>query len=201
MAKNNVHRMSAPQAEITSTAIVPYDTAFARDVALIANKSFGEGYMNEDRLKEVTGGQGSFYSSVTDGKISGYCFFQYITADLCASKIKLPKETFVQNSSSDGMVCYTKTMAVDESLRGRGVADDLFEACLNKAVSDGLFSAWGSAWRLGNIVPMNRIFLKNGFCVHSEVPYIWYDDKQYKCIVCGGRCKCTGVIYRKLLLS
>ncbi|MEG1973157.1 MAG: hypothetical protein RR315_08340, partial [Oscillospiraceae bacterium] len=66
-----------------------------------------------------------------------------------------------------------------------------------KCLEAGYHSAWGSAWKIGDRVAMQKIFDEFEFQSISEIPNIWYDDTGYTCVVCKGRCRCTGVIFVK----
>ncbi|MCL2055768.1 MAG: GNAT family N-acetyltransferase [Oscillospiraceae bacterium] len=178
---------------------LPYNEDFEQDVMRIANDGFGEGYMGTRKIKSLAAGGGPFYVASVSGNIVGYCCFQYISAAECAKSLKLPEGLLLEYSGGCGNVCLTRTMAITDSYRKSGIASELFSLCLNDARDAGMPSAWGGAWKIGDEIPMRRIFLANGFSCYGEIPMIWYEETDYKCSVCNGPCRCTGVIYYKAL--
>ncbi|MCL2033116.1 MAG: hypothetical protein FWG94_00125 [Oscillospiraceae bacterium] len=176
-----------------------YNEMFEQDVIRIANEGFGEGYMGIRKIKSLAADEGPFYIASVSGKAVGYCCFQYVSAQACAESLKLPEAVLLENAGAAGNVCLTRTMSVTNLYRKSGIADKLFSLCLNDAVNAGLPSAWGGAWKIGAKIPMRRIFLANRFRCYGEVPLIWYEESGYRCSVCNGPCRCTGVIYYKLL--
>ena len=179
--------------------ILPYKETYEQDVIRIANEGFGEGYMGVRKIRSLAAGAGPFYIASVLGEVAGYCCFQIVSARECAETLKLPEALLLEHADAGGNVCLTKTMSVTDLYRGCGIADDLFTLCLKDAVDSGLNSAWGGAWKVGEKIPMKRIFLANGFNCYGEIPLIWYDEEDYECIACHGRCRCTGVIYYKSL--
>ncbi|MDR2570383.1 MAG: GNAT family N-acetyltransferase [Oscillospiraceae bacterium] len=176
-----------------------YEEIHKKDVMRIADEGFGEAYMTEEKIKSLVENEGSFYVACVLNEVIGYCNFIYVSAEECAEFLELPKTLLKEHANNDGKVCLTRTMAVDASHRGDGIADKLFSLCLKDAEKTGLQSAWGGAWKAGDKIPMERIFLSNGFIQYDEIPMLWYSEEDYICHVCNGRCECTGVIYQKLL--
>ena len=178
---------------------LPYNDIFEQDVIRIANEGFGEGYMGTQKIKSLAADSGPFYVASISGKAVGYCCFQYLSASACAQSLKLPEALLLEHAGARGNVCLTRTMAVMDLYRKSGIAYELFSLCLKDAQAAGLPSAWGGAWKIGEEIPMQRIFLANGFSCHGEVPLIWYEESDYRCSFCNGPCRCTGVIYYKAL--
>ncbi|MCL2057402.1 MAG: GNAT family N-acetyltransferase [Oscillospiraceae bacterium] len=185
---------------MTETPVfLPYNDIFEQDVIRIANEGFGEGYMGTRKIRSLAADSGPFYVASISGEVAGYCCFQYVSAIECAKSLKLPESLLLEHAGGCGNVCLTRTMAVADSHRKSGIAYELFSLCLEDARAAGLASAWGGAWKIGEEIPMRRIFLANGFSCYGEVPMIWYDESDYICSYCNGPCRCTGVIYYKTL--
>jgi predicted GNAT family acetyltransferase len=194
------HSASAVMISMNETPIfMPYSEIYKKDVIRIADEGFGENYMNEQKLKSLIDSDGSFFIASVLDEVVGYCSFMHVSVKECAEFLKLPETLLNEYASSDNRVCLTRTMSVTDSYRGNGIADELFYLCLKDAEEAGLKSAWGGAWKAGDKIPMERIFLSNGFTYYDEIPMIWYDEEDHICHVCNGRCRCTGVIYRKLM--
>lgn len=178
--------------------IVPFAASRAAEVTGIANRSFGENYLHTENVLAMAGQDGPFYMALAGREVVGYCAFLHEPAALTAERMKLPPAALLPYAGRDGRVCCTKTMAVVERYRKTGLAEMLFARCLRDSEAAGIASAWGSAWKIGEVVPMDRIFRKHAFAVYATVPDLWYDaDSDYRCNVCGGPCRCTGVIYHR----
>jgi GNAT superfamily N-acetyltransferase len=169
-------------------------------VVALGNLAFGDGYFDLPKIKDILNNGAPFYTAYGEtGDLIGYCCSLYLPMREAERHMKLPENAFAGRLEPETPVCFMKSMAIAEEYKGKGLADRLFASCLADAVTDGLRFACSSAWKIGDSVPMRRIFQSHGFVVHSEIPMLWFDDKDYTCVVCKGSCRCSGVIYYKFL--
>lgn len=106
---------------------------------------------------------------------------------------------FYVDSDNYGVV---KTVATAVQQQGKGIAT----AMIAKAVEvlEGLHVAKviSPLWKHGSTINSDSVFRKNGFMPVLEIPNYWFEDsksKAYSCPVCGFPCKCSCVIYEKIL--
>jgi len=169
----------------------------AAGVSALANSAFGEGYLTEARCLEMARADGDFLVAAGEGgEVAGFICFLYRSAREVEEAMRLEPGAIAMNGEP---VCHAKTMAVSPELKRTGLADALFAQCLELSIQAGMRSAWGAAWNAGGRVPMRRIFEKHGFSVYGEREMLWYEDNGYRCVVCGGPCRCPAVIYYKIL--
>ncbi|MDR3239434.1 MAG: hypothetical protein LBT44_05045 [Clostridiales bacterium] len=175
-----------------------YDGQYADALVALANRSFGQNYLSESRLSQMASQDGVFLTAEIDGSLAGYCVFLYVRAYTASKFLKIPYDIMARYAGGDGRICYMKSMAVERSFRRTGLSDQLFAGCLGDAEISGIVSAWGSAWKQGDKVPMDRIMKNNGFSVYTEIPNFWADDKDTICPACEGPCRCAAVIYYQI---
>lgn len=176
--------------------IAPFSEAWTTGVVQVANREFGDHYFHAEGVRDMAA-DGAFYVALSGREVVGYCVFLHEPAAVTAGRMGLPPADLLPHAGRDGRVCCTKSMAVLAPYKGTGLAEALFARCLEDSEAAGMASAWGSAWKIGEKVPMDTIFRKHGFSVYTEIPLIWYRDKAYRCNICGGPCRCTGVIYSR----
>lgn len=183
--------------EKDNISIIQYESRFENEIIRLANAAFGENYLTAEKLASFLRRIHSFYIAVEGDSLLGYCLFLIEPTDDAAQGLKLDAAR-LQVMGGQKPVCHTKSMSVIPERRKTGLAKTLFNRCLQEAVGKGAGSAWGMAWKVGEKVPMDSIFRDAGFSVHSELPMAWFDDKDYRCVVCDGPCRCTGVVYYKI---
>ena len=180
---------------MADVAIIPYNQRHLHDVLTLANDAFGENYLTVERISFLAARKGSFFVLQQGEKITGYCVFVYEAMQDTIKHIAGLQDLLPGDYRPDKLVCYMKSMAIAKDVKGTGAARALFGTALAKSVADGVPMAWGSAWKIGETVPMHKIFDGFGFGVAGEVPMAWYNDENYSCVYCGGRCRCDAVIY------
>ena len=142
--------------------IKEYESLFQKQVVELANRSFGKNYLTDRKLQAYIALDPSFFIALSDTGLLGYCLFLSESAELAAQGLKVSAQTLRQ-LGGERTVCHTKSMSVCEEARGSGLAAELFHTCLTHAASKGAGSAWGTAWKIGEKVPMERIFRGEGF--------------------------------------
>ena len=175
-----------------------YDAEVCHQVESLANAVLGSGYADEKKIRRWFDDQLSFYCALDDsGDVCGFCVFLISDFDKISKHMNLPAELNEQYRKTARKVCYAKSIAIDANARGMGLANRLFSCCLADSVSSGADTAFGSAWKNGEELPMHKILIDSGFAPIVEIPDAWFDDEDYICSVCNGRCRCTGVVYYK----
>lgn len=186
--------------QINGIVIRRYRHEDCDEVCRLANEGFGEGYLSHQVTEALNQtADGMFFVAVNDGAVVGYCVFVESTARQVAQDMQLELESVLEISGGRERVCLTKSMTVDPGMGRRGIAGALFAHGLERAEGLGFTSAWGSAWVVDGMIPMDRIFTTNGFLQYGPRSMLWYGQQGYHCRVCGGPCRCNGMIYYKQL--
>jgi predicted GNAT superfamily acetyltransferase len=179
--------------------VLEYNPPLFESIVELANESFGSGYMSLASICEVFDPNTFLFVAEESGGLCGYCLCVLVNFDSVAEHMKLPPDISARYRETAGQVCYIKSMAVTVGCRGTPLARELFAATFSDIIKHGANSAIGSAWKIGDKVPMHRIFTDYDLTPIAELSDIWYDDEDYVCTVCNGRCRCQAVIYYKSL--
>ena len=173
---------------------------FIDKVIELANFSFGKNYITKNKLNQLIEQKNVFYIAYQNDELLGYCIFLEEDIKELSEHVKLEIDELSKLHLDKKQLCYMKSMAVKKECRGTDLAKNLFDICYNEIVNQGFDFAIGTAWKINDKVPMSKIFEAQGFEVYKEMPLIWYNDKEYVCNVCNGRCQCSGLIYYKRLI-
>jgi len=92
-----------------------------------------------------------------------------------------------------------KSAAVQVKYERRGLMKAMATVGLKEAREMGYRSIFGSAWVYDNTIPIEGTFRAFGFQKLFEREKLWYNDEDYHCVICKGRCVCDGIIYYKKL--
>jgi ribosomal protein S18 acetylase RimI-like enzyme len=179
--------------------IVPYTNQYAQEVTALAGKAVGEQTMTGARLAEIAGRRSFFYIALANGALVGYSCLLDLAAKEVAERLQLPAMLLQAYANTQGRVCYIDSIGVAAASRRQGAGAALFEPCLRDAQAGGLSSAWGCVPKNEEDAPIRAILSKSGFKMHSEIPLLWNDQRNYVCRVCGGRCRCAGAIFYRSL--
>ncbi len=167
----------------------------------LANSLFGDNYLDEVSLKHYLKQPHVCTIAVQNDELLGYCFFVFIDKAHTLELLGITEIELSDMASEQQVLgyCHMKSMGVDPKYGGSGLADRLFENCLENTRKLGPIMAFGTAWKVKDFVPMHRIFTDMGFVCYKDIKQPWYYDSDYSCAECGGRCVCDGVIYYQVL--
>lgn len=132
-------------------------------------------------------------------EVLGYCIFFEESLKKAEKHFKIPVEELISVTGSGESICHTKSIALRGNCEKAGIGTELFKQTLDKAQKLGYKVAWCPAWIRENYVPVGNVLKRNDFTYYKTVGNLWEDDKDYKCIVCSGPCKCNAAVYYKIL--
>ncbi|MBR1779767.1 MAG: hypothetical protein IJ758_04650 [Clostridia bacterium] len=179
---------------------IDFSEKYLDGILEIASARFGENYITKDQIFDLAGNEMcSLAIGARDIDVLGYCLFYEENLDKASRDFKIPKEDMISVTGSDSYICHTKSMALREGVEKRGLGYNLFKRTLDKAKHLGYKIAWCPAWKRGNYIPVEKILSKCEFDFFRIVPRLWEDDKSYKCVECGGPCRCDAAVYYKIL--
>ncbi len=173
----------------------PEKEDFAR-VKAICEDRFGEGYISEkDFLNWITDYK-YCKVAVSDDKVVGIVYLMPEDKETLAKALKLDKN-FVESVSNGKRVIHSRCAAIDKAYEHRGISDILHREIFANINSGDFGAIFAPAWTYQGFTPMAKLLNKYGFEFIGEKENLWYGMEGYKCIICGGKCKCKAAVYMK----
>lgn len=179
-----------------------FSSKYLDDIIKIANKRFGKNYYNRENFIENLNKSKGMCTVAIDklkNEVLGYCIFFEESLKKAEKHFKIPIEELVSVTGSGESICHTKSIALKENCEKAGIGTELFRITLDKAQKLGYKVAWCPAWIRENYIPVGNVLKRNNFTYYKTVGNLWEDDKDYKCVVCSGPCKCSAAVYYKIL--
>lgn len=159
---------------------------------------YGDGYIDRQTYEQWMGHPELMNVALVEGEFAGFSVFVPAGIEDLATHMGMPRED-VAHIAGDKPALIYKSAAVPFQFEKRGIMQELLGNALEKLPALGYGSAFGSAWMYDGKIPMSRLFDYFGFRQLYTRKMLWYHDKNYRCVVCGGRCKCDAMIYYKQL--
>lgn len=160
----------------------------------LCEECFGSGYLSYPHFCEMIKMEAPFKMALTGKELIGYSVFETTDAEEVAAQYQIDLEGVKEIAGAEKIFRY-KSAAVKKAFHGKGVAGNLLEECIQKARELDCGSVFVAGWKYNGRVPMHNIFIRNGFVEVGLRKNLWYGEEDYTCIICGGRCKCEGIIY------
>ncbi|MCR5776813.1 MAG: GNAT family N-acetyltransferase [Lachnospiraceae bacterium] len=167
-------------------------------IMAMLEESMGNGYMDENKCREHIESPKSFlYVEEDEGKVVASTL--YIIENMQSAIDNSKEESEVLSKLSRGEpIIHCKFLCVDKKHQKGGFGRKLItelEAYIEKIKAAGL--VYTVLCEYNNAIPAKSIFEKNGFSFRKKLGQVWYEDEDYYCAVCKGRCRCEGYTYFK----
>jgi N-acetylglutamate synthase-like GNAT family acetyltransferase len=168
----------------------------------IADAEFGKHYFDEISLKEQICSPSSVFRVAENVKneIVGFSYAYLTTAEEIKEKIgiaSLPPE--IEKSSK---IALRKSMAVKSSYQRKGIGAVLLNDALMLFKEQQMEAVLSITWKSKKGINIAGLMQFYAFKQYKEIPNFWTADsiqKGYLCPECGNPCKCSAVIYTKVL--
>lgn len=167
-------------------------------ISSLANLRFGDGYLDIDEFHKWLTEPDLFLLAEYEGNFAGYTCLRPETPKEIAESMQLDVNEVTEFAKGKGIV-HCRSCALVKEYEHNGIMKALVETELENAKNDGYGSAYAPAWMYNGYVPMKKTMEFFNFDAIAIKKNLWYNDLKYVCIVCGGRCRCDGLIYRKSL--
>lgn len=174
-----------------------FRTAEAKDydkIKSLCDERYGTGYITKDMFKNYLDYKELFISAFYNDDFVGFAAMIYSTDENTAKKMGMTLEEVKKYASKKPILIY-KSHAIKKKYEKMGLPVAMTSILMSKGKELGYGSVFGSAWIYNNYIPMSKTFDKLGFIPLYKRSNLWYDDENYTCVVCGGRCKCEAMIY------
>jgi len=171
-------------------------------ILAIADAEFGKHYFDEISLKEQICSPSSVFRVAENVKneIVGFSYAYLTTAEEIKEKIgiaSLPPE--IEKSSK---IALRKSMAVKSSYQRKGIGAVLLNDALMLFKKQQMEAVLSITWKSKKGINIAGLMQFYAFKQYKEIPNFWTADsiqKGYLCPECGNPCKCSAVIYTKVL--
>lgn len=109
-------------------------------------------------------------------------------------KLAMPRRD-ICSIAGEKPILYYKSAAIPQQFERKGVMPAIVEDILREAQQAGYGSLFGSAWLYDGKIPLQGTLKKLGFQALYARKMLWYDDVNYHCVICKGRCTCDAMLY------
>lgn len=165
---------------------------------VLCDERYGTGYCTREIYEEWASHPGLLKVALYDGEYAGFAVMLPATTEEIMAHMQMSEEEVLAITEQEPALIY-KSAAVRVCFERRGIMKTMATIGLAQAREMGYRSIFGSAWVHNNIIPIEGTFRAFGFTRLFDRKMLWYDDENYHCIVCNGRCVCDGIIYYKKL--
>ncbi len=164
----------------------------------LCQKRFGEGYLEKKEFESWLKFPEYALAAEYGGSFAGFLCYMPSTVNDIAEYMKITPE-YINNVSGGKDVVHFKTAILYPEYEGKGIIHSMAALAQERLKKYGYGAIFGPAWKYGDCIPMKKPLLRLGFSEVCERENIWYDMENYTCVICGGRCRCTAVIFQKKL--
>lgn len=173
---------------------------YIHEIKELLDASFGAGYMEESAIWEhMHSDRSLLYLMQQKGELAGVMLF--VEEDPRERKGEMEKAfAEIQSITGSKRCLHCKFLCTPPKYRRQGFGGSIAAGALadiqSRQRADVVYTC---LWEYENNVPAKRIFEENDFQLYKRLENPWYEDKDYYCIVCRGRCCCPGQVYYKRL--
>lgn len=164
----------------------------------LCDERYGTGYIDKNTYERWMEHPELMRVALIEGEFAGFSVFVPASIQELMAHMDMPRED-VERIAGDRPALIYKSAAVPVRFGKRGVMRLLLGRALEDAARLGYGSVFGSAWVYGGKIPMSHLFDHFGFRQLYGRKMLWYHEENYRCVVCGGRCRCDAMIYYKQL--
>ena len=163
----------------------------------LAELRFGIGYLDRQEFDAWLRDPDFFLVAEVDGRFAGYAYHRPESVEELASYMKLDP-AYVRQVSGGRPVIHCRSAALAPEFEHRGLMQKIVAQLEETAGREGFGAEFAPAWKYGEAVPMRKNLLARGYTELCEREKLWYDQENYRCVICGGRCRCTAVIFQRI---
>lgn len=171
-----------------------------QEVLSIANQELGAGYFNSvlNLLKP--------YPSTSYCIFDGQKLIGFILSYQCrfGQFIDDTQSTIPINLSYESKILVVKTMVIQAGYQRKGYGTQLLQYLIDAIEGNEVGAMLAVGWKSDECVNIQHMMDTFKFSELCELPEFWKVDSikyGFQCPTCGHPCKCSAIIYSKLLLD
>ena len=180
--------------------VAPLSRTDFKSVLIIANKLFGQAFLNSDELNDcIENKKKSCLVALINGEVAGFIIIQ--TCGLKELKILALNEQdwFKEQFANDLPIGVIKSIAVDNRFKKQGIGMALTSKSI-ELFKEKTHSVISICWEQNGDAPFSRLLEKCGLKSIRKISKFWKEDslnKKYICRICGEPpCNCNAYIYQ-----
>lgn len=167
-------------------------------IVQMCDERFGKGYLDRAEFDRWLEYPELFLALCYDNEFVGYVCILPSTPESVCKDMKLPLDE-VKAECEGKKVVRCRSAILRTKFDSMGFMRMLWQKVFENAKKLGYGISYCPAWKYDGFVPMDHLLTKLGFVRIAEKQMLWYDEENYTCIVCGGRCKCPAAIYKLII--
>lgn len=168
------------------------------DLQNLFEQLFGLNYLSREEYRVCMRSPAPFKLAVQDNRLMGAVLFIQADKQEIEEHTKMSSQQIEQLiGDRQGVIC--KSACIHKDFQRQGIGQSLLDACMKEILAQKYGAVFTVLWKYGNRVPAEKLFIEFGFQREKELEMPWYDESEYICCICGGRCRCSGIVYHKKL--
>lgn len=177
--------------------IINVQKEYAGQLKELFETSFGRNYMSLEKIESYIDGGTPFKLAVDGKELIGAVLFIPAREEDIKEHMKMDSGT-VRRICRGKKALICKCACTNVKYQGNGYAKKILGACLKQVKEEGYGAVFTTLWKYKGGVPAEKMFKDYEFQKGEELEMPWYDDENYVCSECGGRCRCSGIVYYKV---
>lgn len=190
--------MDRNQNHLSSVTIIDGTSEHFESTRALCDERFGRGYCTQETFGAWISHPGLFKVALYDNEYAGFAVMLPADEKALMKHMQMTREETLHYTQGKPALIY-KSAAVQPRFERRGIMKAMAACGLKSAKELGFHTIFASAWVYQNTIPIENTFRVFGFTRLFDKKLLWYDDENYHCVICNGRCKCDGIIYYKKL--
>lgn len=188
----------AANAERLDIRIADGDERYFEELCELCDDRFGTGYVDRAVFERWMRYPRLLKIALVDGRFIGFAVMVPADTAEIMRKMKMPERDVLEIAGEKPALIY-KSAAVRPEYEHCGVMHAMAAQGIEDAKELGYGALFAAAWVYGGKIPIEPTFNTFHFQRLYERKMLWYDDEEYRCVVCKGRCTCDAMIYYKKL--
>lgn len=161
----------------------------------LCDERFGTGYIDRNEYNRWLKYPELFLALDYDNDFVGYVCILPSTPESVSADMQLPLDE-IKAECAGKKIVRCRSAVLRTEYENMGFMRMLWQKVFDNAKKLGYNISYCPAWKYNGFVPMDHLLTKLGFEAIAEKQMLWYNEENYKCVICGGKCKCPAIIYK-----
>lgn len=176
--------------------IIDVSKGYSKQIKELFEESFGKNYMSAGQVEGCIESGAPFKMALDGDTLMGAILFIPESEETIAEHTELDRKTIhALCGAKPSLIC--RCACTYARYQRKGVARQLLQTCLEEIKKRGYGAVFTTLWEYQGGVPAEKMFMEHQFQRGKKLEAPWYGDEDYICSECGGRCRCSGVVYYK----
>ncbi len=168
------------------------------DIISLSDKRYGTGYITLKSLIKLIENGSYVKVAYMNNQFAGFAIFGVYSETETAFKMGISLAKYNEITKGKKSIVY-KSAALYSNFEGNGIMHKLLEQLIYEVKQNQFKVVFAAAWIMDDIIPIKPTLQRFDFTYLERKKLLWYNDVEYNCICCKGRCACDAAIYYKVL--